>query len=356
VLEDLVTTGGSVLEVTETLRSEGLVVNDVVVVLDREQGARKLLNDKGLNLHSIFTMSEMLEMLDSENILEKDKVAAIRTFISSNQVTSEPANIPKPVVLTYAQRSAKSSSVITKQLLDIMESKKSNLAVAIDVTKKSELLELAEKVGKEICILKTHIDIIDDFDAYLVSKLQQLAQKHNFLIFEDRKFADIGNTVKYQYSAGVHKISQWAHIVDAHVVPGKGIIDGLKQVGLPLNRGLLLLAEMSSAGSLATGQYTEQAVKLAKENKDFVIGFICQRKLTDDPDLIHMTPGVQLEEGTDQLGQQYSTPQSVILKNESDIIIVGRGIYGEADPEAMAKKYRDAGWSAYLSRVRRTEE
>jgi uridine monophosphate synthetase len=107
---------------------------------------------------------------------------------------------------------------------------------------------------------------------------------------------------------------------------------------------------------LATGQYTEQAVKLAKENKDFVIGFICQKKLADDPDLIHMTPGVQLEEGTDQLGQQYSTPERVILKNESDVIIVGRGIYAAADPEAIAKKYREAGWNAYLTRVRNTEE
>lgn len=34
------------------------------------------------------------------------------------------------------------------------------------------------------------------------------------------------------------------------------------------------------------------AVSMAERNKDFVIGFICQSKLTNDPDLIHMMPGL----------------------------------------------------------------
>ena len=40
---------------------------------------------------------------------------------------------------------------------------------------------------------QTHIDIIEDFDQELITRLQELSRKHDFLIFEDRKFADIGD-------------------------------------------------------------------------------------------------------------------------------------------------------------------
>lgn len=250
-------------------------------------------------------------------------------------------------MLSYSQRAQLCQNPAAKSLLNLMEEKQTNLCLAADVTAKAELLRLAGEIGPEICVFKTHIDIIEDFDADLVAQLKQLASRHRFLLFEDRKFADIGHTVKHQYQGGIYHIVDWAHLINAHTVPGPGIIKGLKEVGLSRGRGVLLLAEMSSEDNLATGEYTQKTVQMALANLDFVAGFITTRQLIDNPVFINFTPGVQMAAGGDALGQQYQTPEKVIKEQKSDIIIVGRGIYEAPAPLAAAQEYRRAGWQAY---------
>ncbi|MES2997813.1 MAG: orotidine-5'-phosphate decarboxylase [Pseudomonadota bacterium] len=236
-----------------------------------------------------------------------------------------------------------------ERLCEIISNKQSNLCLSADVTNSQALLTLADQIGSEICLLKTHVDILSDFDVNFITQLKALSKKHQFLLFEDRKFADIGNTVKQQYAGGLYHIAEWADITNAHTVPGPGIIQGLQEIGLAKQRGLLLLAEMSSIGSLAQGNYTQASIKMAKDYPEFVIGFISQGQLTENPGLIHMTPGVQWSHSDDSLGQHYISPEQAILKNRTDIIIVGRGIYHAKDPLAEARRYRKSAWNAYLS-------
>ncbi len=65
LVEDLVTSGGSVLEAAEKLRSEGIEVTDAVVYLDRESGAGERLREAGISLHAALKLSQLLERAKS---------------------------------------------------------------------------------------------------------------------------------------------------------------------------------------------------------------------------------------------------------------------------------------------------
>ncbi len=255
--------------------------------------------------------------------------------------------------LSLQERAKLSENSLARSLFQLIDEKKTNLAVNADVTRKDILLHYADLLGPEICVFKTHIDLIEDFDHDLIFQLKKLSQKHNFMIFEDRKFTDIGTISKMQYEKGIYRISEWAHIVNAMATPGPGIIQGLKEVGLPLGRGMLLVAELSTSGSLATGIYTEAAVSMAMKHPEFVMGFISQNKLVNNPAFIHFTPGVKLATGGDSLGQQYNTPEYVINKG-TDVIIVGRGIMEAENPLQEAIHYREKAWNALKSRTENT--
>lgn len=252
--------------------------------------------------------------------------------------------------LRFEERIAHCKHPLAKEILATATAKQSNLALSADVTKAEELLQLADKLGPDILILKTHIDILNDYTPAVSVALQQLSRQHQFFIFEDRKFADIGNTVSLQFSSGLYRIADWAHLINAHPLPGPGIVAGLAKIGRTLNRGLLLIAEMSSEGHLMTAEYQAETLKLAEAHPEFVIGFITQHALSDHPGWIYFTPGIQLENGTDTLGQQYITPDEAIIKRNCDIIIVGRGIYAAKHPVSAAGAYRQAGWQSYLKR------
>uniref|UniRef100_A0A668ANS6 Uridine 5'-monophosphate synthase n=1 Tax=Myripristis murdjan TaxID=586833 RepID=A0A668ANS6_9TELE len=348
IIEDTVTSGTSILETAEVLYKEGLKVTDAIVLMDREQGGVEMLASQGIRLHPIISMFKLLNVLLAAERINDQTAQSVRKFILDNNtfrskvkngdgspVSKKPCK-EQSQELSYGAR-AKLPNVhpLASKLLRIMEEKQSNLCVSADVTSSEELLQLADSLGPKICLLKTHVDIVNDYTPALSQELKALAEKHNFLIFEDRKFADIGNTVKHQYEGGVYQISSWSHIVNAHVVPGPGVLKGLSAVGQPLGRGCLLIAQMSSQGSLATGEYTQTAVK----QSDF---------------FIHMTPGVQMQAGGDGLGQQYSSPEDVICNKGSDVIIVGRGVLGASDRLEAAESYRKSGWEAYTKRMGQT--
>lgn len=120
---------------------------------------------------------------------------------------------------------------------------------------------------------------------------------------------------------------------------------------------------MSSKDNLATGHYTREAVRMAREaGPEFVVGFIAMSRVDQEgakegEDFLVMTPGVGLHSAGDKMGQQYRTPREVVYDSGCDVIIVGRGIYGikggEEKVKEEAERYRKEGWAAYEERLGR---
>ncbi len=60
VVEDIVTTGASAVEAVEKLRAAGATVNEIIVVVDRQEGGRERVEEAGLKMRALTTAEELV--------------------------------------------------------------------------------------------------------------------------------------------------------------------------------------------------------------------------------------------------------------------------------------------------------
>ena len=275
LIEDVITTGNSVIETAKILEKEGLIVSQIITIVSRN---------------------------NNKNIFYKN--IPIKYLYHINDINNEKINIYR----------------------EIINKKKSNICLAADIENMNELFKIIEDIGEYICILKIHSDIISDFFINYelnCKKLNELKNKYNFRIWEDRKLSDIGNIIMRQ----VNKISEWADIVSIHPISGNKSLENIKNIDI------ITIVEMSSEGHLMNEQYQKEVIKIS-ENNNNVIGVVSQHKVSDK--LLHFVPGISLNKNSDNLGQKYSKPQD---KEFADIYVIGRSIYLSDNPKEEIKKY-----------------
>ena len=276
LIEDVTTTGSSVFEAAEKLESAGLVVCKIICILSRHPDRVLVYKNKVILDHLLYI----------DDIIETNKV---------------------------------------RQLID---KKKSNICLAADVGSMEELLDLIEKVGDKIAVLKLHADIISDFHSNFYTNctlLRQLKDRYNFIIWEDRKLADIGSIMQKQ----VNIIKNWADIVSMHPIAGLKSVESIEGIDI------VLVVEMSTEGNFINHNYRLDAVQTAERCSN-VIGVVSQHKVSSK--LLHFVPGISLSSEKDDRGQKYSNPSS---RDFADLFVVGRGIYESDDPSTAIDKYLD---------------
>ena len=86
VIDDIVTDGASKLEAIEPLEAAGLVVEDLVVLIDREQGGRERLAAKGYRLHAVLTVSACFDALAAAGLVDAVVLERARAFVRTTRL------------------------------------------------------------------------------------------------------------------------------------------------------------------------------------------------------------------------------------------------------------------------------
>ena len=298
LIEDVITTGMSVINTLEILKLNNINVKQILCILDRESGGVQKLSEMGYNVISLFKMSDIIT---EQNI----------------------CNIPRTIKITNS---------ITQNLIEIIKLKQSNLIVSLDIIDENELLDCLDIIGEHICAVKIHYDIISNPSNTFSNKINDIKKNKNFLIIEDRKFADI----PYISLKQLDNFKQFADIVTVHGLCGEKLIEELNKT----NIGILLVHRLSIENNLIDNIYSNKVKDMANKFNN-IVGFISQEIVLAD--YLTFTPGINLDIKTDNKGQMYRN----INECNSDIFIVGRGIYESDDIINITNSYKKIAFSKW---------
>lgn len=85
LVDDLATGGYSKLRFVEGIQRTGAEVKNVLIVLDREQGCKEALEEKGIKLHKLITLKELLDYMKTKELITPEKYKEILKYLEENK-------------------------------------------------------------------------------------------------------------------------------------------------------------------------------------------------------------------------------------------------------------------------------
>ena len=85
IIEDVITTGGSIVSSVELFRAAGLVVEDAIVLLDRQQGGVENLQKAGIRVHSVLALGDVLDLLSETGHISEEIRQSLGLSVSAGE-------------------------------------------------------------------------------------------------------------------------------------------------------------------------------------------------------------------------------------------------------------------------------
>lgn len=87
MIDDVATTGGSVINAIKILKEENIIIKDAYVIVNRSEGAEQALKEQGVKIHQIADMREMTEILHKEGKISDDILQQVKDRINQDQAS-----------------------------------------------------------------------------------------------------------------------------------------------------------------------------------------------------------------------------------------------------------------------------
>lgn len=307
LVEDTVTTGGSLLQQKKLLEDYGLIVVDTVCLVYR--------GDKQAPCKYVVTLQQIKNYKKSKGMHNK-----YIDFLARSRIAHG----------------------FFRRVCQFIERKNSNLVIALDFENPTKILQCMEKFGKYAIGFKLHLDNIS-FKVSPVNfagKLKELKEKHGFFIMDDRKFVDIGKVVADNLTVNCYFYKEIVDVVTTHIAGGSSTLQGVKsfneQMRFENPMSVIVVKDMSSKGSFRCRCLDSFFVGLKQEFGDLICGAVSQQRLPWS-DVLTFRPGINLFQTYDDFGQIHQPVNEIA--GECDIFIVGRSITESTEPLNVIGQY-----------------
>jgi len=339
IVEDVITSGTSIKEAFTNLQThkiDYLEYNAILCICNRgSQSTISIPNtDKTIPIYSIFTLE------DIENYITRIKAGILVDYFATQ-------------------------SKFSNELYNIASVKKSNIILSCDFMSDTEILSIIEETGDKLVAVKLHLDTItskgNDLYNYneFSNKLIALKQRYNFLIIEDAKYADIEAIMYEKIHKSLLMITTIADALTIHAISGLSVLEN-ENIKLPM----IIVSEMSSEDNMIDVEYSRKIVKKLNDVRTLQLlgGLVCQNnipKFIRPFEYLTMSPGINLEETSDNGNQRYIIPNNN-KNNKNDkqnklgmFWIVGRGITKYKNNivkmQNTMELYCEKGWNYFIN-------
>jgi len=85
LVDDLATSGFSKLRFVDGIRADGGIIEDLIIVLDREQGCQESLDEKGVKVHCLITLRDLLKYMKTKTMITPEEYKKVLRYLEENK-------------------------------------------------------------------------------------------------------------------------------------------------------------------------------------------------------------------------------------------------------------------------------